>query len=61
MRLIVVAGLIMGAALSIQSAHDWHLKAKVSPAGAAARLHPSAPWYIAMNAVPGGCAGYSRC
>jgi hypothetical protein len=49
MRLIVVAGLIMGVALGIQSAHDSHLKAKVSQAPAAAHHHVNAPRYFAMN------------
>ena len=50
MRKIIVAGLIMGVALGIQSVNDSHLEAKANHAAAAARLHVSEPWYIAMNA-----------
>jgi hypothetical protein len=53
MRLIIAAGLIMGMALGVQSAHDAHVKATVSQAASTVRIHVSAPWYIAMNAWRG--------
>ena len=40
----------MGVSLAIQSAHGAHAKAAMDPAASAARVHVSAPWYIAMNA-----------
>jgi hypothetical protein len=65
MRLIIVAGLLMGVSLAIQSAHGAHAKAGVDPAASAARVDVSAPWYIAMNAghsarTRGTLAGYLR-
>lgn len=50
MRLTIAAGLIMGMALGVQSAHNTHVRATVSQAAGAVRIHVSAPWYIAMNA-----------
>jgi len=50
MHLPVVAGLIVGLSLGIQSADGAHAKAGVDPAASAARVDVSAPWYIAMNA-----------
>ena len=56
MRLTIVAGLIFGASLAVQSMLGAHAKAKVGPAATAAHVHVHevAPWYIAMNdIVPG--------
>lgn len=55
MRLAIVAGLIVGMALGVESVHDAHLKATVSQAASAVRVHVSAPWYVAMN--PGNGTG----
>ena len=49
MRLTIAAGLIMGIALGVQSAHDAHLKAALSQAAGAVRVHVSTPWYVASN------------
>jgi hypothetical protein len=49
MRLTIIAGLMVGVSLAIQSAHAVHLKASASQAAAAVSVHVSAPWYIAMN------------
>jgi Flp pilus assembly protein protease CpaA len=46
MRLIIVAGLLMGVSLAIQAAHS----AKVGRAASADRVPDSAPWHVAMNA-----------
>jgi hypothetical protein len=53
MRLTIVAGLIMGASLAVQSMLLAHAKAKLGPAASAVRVHVHevAPWYIAMNDV----------
>lgn len=61
MRLTILAGLIVGLLLGTQSMHDAH----VGHAASAARVHVSAPWYIAMNAkhsarTRGTLAGYLR-
>ena len=61
----IVAGLIVGLSLGIQSADGAHAKAGVDPAASAARVHVSAPWFIAMNAghsarTRGTLAGYLR-
>ena len=56
MRLTIVAGLILGASLAVQSMLGAHARAKVGPAASAVRVqvHEVAPWYIAMNdVVPG--------
>jgi hypothetical protein len=58
MRLIIVAGLLMGVSLGIQSAHSVHASAKVGRATSAGRVLVGAPWYIAMNA--GRCAALPR-
>ena len=50
MRLTIVAGLIMGVALAIQSTLGAHARAKVGHGASGGRVHESAPWYIAMNA-----------
>jgi hypothetical protein len=51
MRLTIVAGLIMGVSLAVQSAVDSHQRAKAVHATSAVRAHERevAPWYIAMN------------
>ena len=54
MRLTIAAGLIMGIALGVQSAHDAHLRAVMGQAAGAVRVHVSAPWYVASNT--GSCA-----
>ena len=48
MRMTIVAGLILGASLAVQSMLVAHARAKV---GDAVRVHAHqvAPWYIAMN------------
>ena len=54
MRLTIVAGLILGASLAVQSMLGTHAKAKVGTAATAVHVHEVAPWYIAMNdVVPG--------
>ena len=50
MRLIIVAGLLMGVSLAIQSVHSANASARVARATSAVRAPVSAPWYIAMNA-----------
>jgi hypothetical protein len=45
MRLIIVAGLLMGVSLAIQSVHS----ARVARAASTYRVPASAPWHIAMN------------
>jgi len=57
MRLTIVAGVIMGVALAIQSVLGAHARAKVVHAASAGRVHERAPWYVAMN--DGHSAGYS--
>jgi hypothetical protein len=49
MRLIIVAGLLMGVSLALQSAHN----AKVGHVTSVDSVPASAPWYIAMNAMHG--------
>jgi hypothetical protein len=51
MRLTIIAGLIMGASLAIQSMLGAHARAKVGQAASAVRVHVRevAPWYIAEN------------
>ena len=53
MRLTIVAGLILGASLAVQSMLSTYARAKAGPAATAARVHVHevAPWYIAMNDV----------
>jgi len=62
MRLTIIAGLMVGVSLAIQSAHAMHLKATVRQPPSAASVHLSAPWYLTMNAgrstaKPGTLAG----
>ena len=51
MRMTIVAGLILGASLAVQSMLGAHARAKVGDAAGAVRSHARvvAPWYIAMN------------
>ncbi|HWJ41770.1 MAG TPA: hypothetical protein VNT29_11565, partial [Candidatus Limnocylindrales bacterium] len=51
MRMTIVAGLILGAALAVQSMLGAHARAKAGDAAGAVRSHARvvAPWYIAMN------------
>ena len=51
MRLTIIAGLILGASLAVQSILDAHARAKVGQAASAARVHGRvvAPWYVAMS------------
>ena len=49
MRLIIVAGLLVGASLAFQSSHNAHASGKVSRAKSAEGIPASLPWYIAMN------------
>ena len=53
MRLTIVAGLILGLSLAIQSMLGDHARAKVGDAASAVRSHARAvaPWYVAMNDV----------
>jgi hypothetical protein len=51
MRLTIVAGLILGASLAVQSMLGVHAKAKVGTAATATHVRQVAPWYIAMNDV----------
>ncbi len=48
MRLTILAGLIMGVSLAIQSGIGAQARAKVA-AASASRAHAVAPWYIAEN------------
>jgi len=52
MRLTVVAGLIFGLSMAIQSLVGAHARAKAGHAANAVRVHVKevAPWYIADNA-----------
>jgi hypothetical protein len=47
MRLTILAGLIMGASLAIQSIYGAHIRARVGIAVKPAHVHEVAPWYIA--------------
>ena len=51
MRLTIIAGLIMGLSLAVQSMLGAHARAKVGQAASAVRVHERAiaPWYIAIN------------
>jgi ascorbate-specific PTS system EIIC-type component UlaA len=51
MRLTIVAGLIMGLSMAIQSALNARTKAKVGNAASAAGVHVGvvAPWYVAQD------------
>ncbi len=56
MRLTIVAGLILGASLAVQSMLGAHARARIGSAASAVRVHVHevAPWYIAMNEVVHG-------
>jgi hypothetical protein len=58
MRLIIVAGLLVGASLAFQSAHNAHASGKVSRATSADRVPASLPWYIATK-VGNSTASYA--
>ena len=62
MRLTIVAGLILGASLAVQSMLSTYARAKAGPATTAARVHVHevAPWYIANDAVPGAAVSQKR-
>lgn len=49
MRVTIVAGLIVGLSMAIQSAHRAHAKANLGHAASAVGVHVRvvAPWYIA--------------
>ena len=51
MRMTIVAGLILGASLAVQSMLGAHARAKAGDAAGAVRSHARvvAPWYIAEN------------
>ena len=61
MRLTVVAGLIFGLSMAIQSAVGAHARAKAGHAANAVRVHVKevAPWYIAQRSC-GNVAGRRR-
>jgi len=61
MRLTVVAGLIFGLTMAIQSAVNAHARAKIGHAANAIRAHVKevAPWYIAQRSC-GNVAGRRR-
>jgi hypothetical protein len=50
MRLTIIAGLMVGVSLAIQSAHAVRIKGAVNQAPSAAGIHASAPWYFATDA-----------
>ena len=54
MRLTIVAGLILGASLAVQSMLSTFARAKAGTATTAVRahVHEVAPWYIANGLVP---------
>ena len=51
MRMTIVAGLILGASLAVQSMLGAHARANVGDAAGAVRSHARvvAPWYIAID------------
>ena len=49
MRLTILAGLIMGVSLAIQSALGAQIRAKAARATRPGRTRQVAPWYIAKN------------
>ncbi len=51
MRLTIIAGLIMGLSMAVQSALSAHARAKVGHAVKAVGVHAKviAPWYIALD------------
>ena len=59
MRWTILAGLIVGTSLAIQSTVGAHARTKAGHAPSAVRAHAReiAPWYVATN-VPGYSATY---
>ena len=51
MRLTIIAGLILGTSLAIQSIRAAHAAAKLGqpPTGVGVHAHVVAPWYIASS------------
>jgi hypothetical protein len=51
MRLTIIAGLILGASLAVQSMLGAHTAAKLGrpPSAVGVHAHVVAPWYIAAN------------
>jgi hypothetical protein len=49
MRLTIIAGLIVGLSLAIESTMGAHLRASATHAANIRPAHVSAPWYIATN------------
>jgi hypothetical protein len=51
MRLTIVAGLILGTSLAVQSMLGAHARAKIGNTAKAVAVHAKvvAPWYIAAN------------
>jgi hypothetical protein len=51
MRLTIIAGLILGTSLAVQSMLGAHARAKVGQAASAVRVHGRvvAPWYLAVS------------
>jgi hypothetical protein len=51
MRLSIIAGLILGTSLAVQSILAAHATAKLgrTPTGVGVHAHVVAPWYIAAN------------
>ena len=50
MRLTIIAGLILGTSLAVQSMLGAHAAAKpAGPSGVGVHVHVVAPWYIAAN------------
>jgi hypothetical protein len=49
MRLTIVAGVILGMSLAVQSAVGAHLRAKAGHVVSAVPVHQIAPWYVAHN------------
>ena len=62
MRLTVVAGLIFGLSMAIQSAVGAHARAKAGHAANAVRDHVKevAPWYIAQRSCGNVCRSAPR-
>ncbi|HLX05607.1 MAG TPA: hypothetical protein VKR28_08730 [Candidatus Binatus sp.] len=62
MRLTIVAGLILGASLAVQSMLSTYARAKAGPAATAVRIQVPevAPWYIANDLVPGVTVSQKR-
>jgi hypothetical protein len=61
MRLTIIAGLILGTSLAIQSILAAHATTKLGqpPRAVGVHAHVVAPWYIAANDRP--CDEHPRC